>query len=106
MLNAELFGAKYGLACDIWSLGVIMFILCSGSPPFFVSPGHKSDISSGMKKRIKLGRYSLKDECWGNVSDDAKELIKKMLETNPVNRICINDLIKVDWIKVSLLFSV
>ena len=58
---------------NIFTLGFynILFIF-SGTPPFFVSPGHRSNISTGMKNRIKLGQYSLRDRCWQNVSDEAK----------------------------------
>ena len=79
-----------------------MYILCSGTPPFFISPGHEKNISTGMKNRIRSGRYSLRADCWKYVSEDAKNLLKKMLETNPVNRLCINDLMNSSWITVSI----
>ena len=77
---------------------------CSGSPPFFVSPGHRSNISKGMKNRIIHGQYSLRETCWQNVSKEAKDLIKKMLETNPEHRLSIDELINSSWINVNKLF--
>ena len=53
-----------------------------------------------MKDRIRSGQYSLEGDCWVNVSEDAKDLIKKMLETNPVQRISINDIMDSKWLKV------
>ena len=93
---------KYDLTCDIWSLGVIMYILCSGSPPFYVTPtpDNTKTISIGMKHRIKSGLYNLTGNGWTNVSEEAKDLIKKMLETNPVERITIADVMNSNWMKV------
>jgi serine/threonine protein kinase len=54
-----------------------------------------------MKNRIILGQYSLRDKCWQNVSNEAKELIKKMLETNPEHRLSIDELINSNWINVN-----
>ena len=88
------------MTCDIWSLGVIMYILCSGTPPFSTTPGNKNNISKGMKYRIISGLYSFTGTCWTNVSTDAKELIRKMLETNPIQRIPINDIMDSNWMKV------
>ena len=48
---------RYDISCDIWSLGVIMYILCCGYPPFYSS--HGQPISPGMKRRIKAGEYGL-----------------------------------------------
>ena len=46
---------KYDNSCDIWSLGVIMYILCCGYPPFYSSNG--KPISPGMQDRIKAGDF-------------------------------------------------
>jgi len=87
---------KYDVSCDIWSLGVIMYILICGYPPFYSSNG--KPISPGMKKRIRAGDYKFPEEEWGNVSFHAKDLIKKMLETTPEKRISINDVMDHAWI--------
>ena len=78
-----------------------MYILCSGTPPFSTSPGNKCLMSKGMKSRIILGQYDFSAKCWENVSSDAKDLIRHMLETNPVNRININDIMNSSWMKVN-----
>lgn len=87
---------KYDISCDIWSLGVIMYILCCGYPPFYST--HGQPISPGMKRRIKAGEFAFPENEWSRVSDEAKDLIKGMLETIPEKRITIDDIMKSLWI--------
>ena len=102
-MKCELPGAiEYDLSCDIWSLGVIMYILICGKPPFFISPKSRGQISDGMKNRIKSGIFSFTDNSWNNVSNEAKSLIKQMLETNPRSRLKIDQIMDNVWIQVNL----
>jgi serine/threonine protein kinase len=87
---------RYDISCDIWSLGVIMYILCCGYPPFYST--HGQPISPGMKKRIKAGEYTFPDAEWSRVSQDAKSLISGMLETVPEKRSTIVDIMRSSWI--------
>jgi len=57
---------KYDKSCDMWSLGVITYILMCGYPPFYSNNG--GAISPGMKRRIRQGQYSFPDGEWKNVS--------------------------------------
>merc|ERR1711902_294974 len=61
----EVFDRKYDKSCDIWSLGVIMYILLCGNPPFYSS--HGLPISPGMKRRIRSGQYEFPKPEWTNV---------------------------------------
>ncbi|XP_074603261.1 MAP kinase-activated protein kinase 2 [Brevipalpus obovatus] len=87
---------KYDKSCDLWSLGVIMYILLCGYPPFYSN--HGLAISPGMKKRIRAGEYDFPEEEWKNVSSDAKDLIKKLLKTDPNKRLTINEVMQHKWI--------
>ncbi|XP_011255494.1 MAP kinase-activated protein kinase 2 isoform X1 [Camponotus floridanus] len=87
---------KYDKSCDIWSLGVIMYILLCGFPPFYSN--HGLAISPGMKKRIRLGQYDFPYPEWANVSQEAKNLIKGMLCINPAERLQIDDVMRNNWI--------
>lgn len=87
---------KYDISCDIWSLGVIMYILCCGYPPFYST--HGQPISPGMKRRIKAGEFAFPENEWSRVSNDAKNLIKGMLETIPEKRFTIDEIMRSNWI--------
>lgn len=87
---------KYDKCCDIWSLGVIMYILLCGFPPFYSN--HGLPISPGMKRRIRSGQYEFPSPEWTNVSSDAKDLIKGMLKTNPEERLTIDQVIRNQWV--------
>jgi calcium-dependent protein kinase len=78
-----LMNKKYDHTCDIWSLGVIMFILLSGFPPFYGET--KNDIYHKIENCI----YSLTTSDWTRVTTQAKDLIRRMLEKNPKKRITI-----------------
>ncbi|GAB0092119.1 MAP kinase-activated protein kinase 2 [Sergentomyia squamirostris] len=87
---------KYDKSCDIWSLGVIMYILLCGFPPFYSNNGQA--ISPGMKKRIRTGQYEFPSPEWSNVSKSAKDLIRAMLNVDPAHRLTINQVMKNAWI--------
>lgn len=87
---------KYDKSCDIWSLGVVMYIIMCGFPPFYSNTGMA--ISPGMKKRIRTGQYDFPDPEWTNVSQAAKDLIKGMLNVDPSKRLRIQDVIRNKWI--------
>ena len=73
-----------------------MYILCCGYPPFYSRNGQP--ISPGMKRKIRAGNFEFPEAEWGKVSDEAKKLIKGMLETEPEKRLTIDDIIKSPWI--------
>jgi len=87
---------KYDKSCDIWSLGVITYILLCGFPPFYSN--HGLPISPGMKRRIRSGQYEFPSPEWTNVSVDAKDLIKGCLKTNPEERLTIDQVIRNKWV--------
>ena len=64
---------KYNEKCDLWSIGVIMYVLLTGKPPF---PGKNND---EIYQHIKEGRYDLKNNLWNNHSEESKDLIYNLL---------------------------
>lgn len=80
----------------MWSIGVILYILLCGFPPFNGSTNEE------IMEKVKIGKYSFKHEVFENVSDEAKDLIKKMLTKNPVKRLSCEEALQHEWFKVSL----
>ena len=72
---------KYNEKCDIWSLGVILYILLCGKPPF----SGKTD--DEILKKVMENEVAFTHEEWKTVSDDAKNLIKRMLTKDIAKRI-------------------
>ena len=68
----EVLKHKYNEKCDIWSIGVILFFIISGKPPFF------GENEMEIQKKILSIDYKF-DDTWKNVSDDVKDLISHML---------------------------
>lgn len=87
---------KYDKSCDVWSLGVIMYILLCGFPPFYSNNGLA--ISPGMKKRIRAGQYEFPEPEWRNVSQGAKQLITAMLNVDQEKRLTIVQVMRNPWI--------
>ncbi|CAJ1084959.1 MAP kinase-activated protein kinase 2-like isoform X1 [Xyrichtys novacula] len=87
---------KYDKSCDMWSMGVIMYILLCGYPPFFSN--HGLAISPGMKRRIRNGQFKFPDPEWADVSEEAKQLICQLLETKPTQRMSVTEFKNHPWI--------
>ncbi|KAL3320244.1 hypothetical protein Ciccas_001076 [Cichlidogyrus casuarinus] len=87
---------NYDQSCDMWSLGVITYILLCGYPPFYSHNGQP--ISPGMKRRIRLGEYTFPTREWTRVSGDAKDLISKLLMVDPSQRLNISEVMAHEWI--------
>lgn len=89
----EILKQQYTEKCDIWSIGVILYILLSGKPPFY------GDDDKEILNSVKVGTYSLSGPEWKNISQDAKDLIKKMLTYDHKLRISADQAINHQWIK-------
>jgi len=89
----QVLAGKYDQQCDIWSCGVIMYVLLCGYPPFF------GDTDADVLAKVRLGNFNFNPADWKNVSDDAKNLIRWMLKMNPRDRYTAEQALNHEWIK-------
>lgn len=88
----EVIKKNYDNKCDLWSCGVIMFILLSGYPPF------DGDNDDQIMSNVLKGEFAFDSEEWVGVSNDAKNLITKLLTKDPKKRITAEQALKEPWI--------
>ena len=91
----EVLMRNYDEKCDIWSCGVILYILLCGYPPF----NGPTDVE--IMKSVKAGKFTFDDPDWKNISKEAKSLISKMLTYNPAKRLTAKGCLDDNWMKMS-----
>ena len=77
--------------CDLWSTGVILFMLLSGETPF---PGKtEADILA----KVKVGDFKFEDKTWTDISDEAMDLVTLLLQVDPEKRISAEEALHHRW---------
>ncbi|CAD8124701.1 unnamed protein product [Paramecium sonneborni] len=87
----EVLKRNYNEKCDIWSCGVILYILLCGVPPF------NGRTDAEIQKSILNGKYLLEGEVWETVSPHAKDLVIKMLQYDVQKRINAKQVLEHSW---------
>jgi calcium/calmodulin-dependent protein kinase I len=85
---------------DLWSTGVILYIMLCGFPPFSASDNPKN-----LYRKIKKGDYSFPSPAWDQISDIAKDCVRSLLTVDPKARMSANELLEHPWIKQAELQS-
>merc|ERR1712048_182725 len=89
----QVLAGKYDHLSDLWSCGVIMYVLLCGYPPFF------GETDAEVLSKVRLGNFSFNASDWKDVSEDAKNLIRMMLKMNPRDRYTAEQALNHEWIK-------
>jgi len=88
----EAIRANYTLKSDLWSCGVIMFYMLTGTLPF------TAETEKGVLEKVLVGKVNMDALDFNGVSSRAKDLIKKLLEDDPAKRISAKEALKHSWI--------
>ncbi|XP_028763379.1 calcium-dependent protein kinase 10-like [Neltuma alba] len=89
----EVLRRNYGPEVDIWSAGVILYILLCGVPPFW------AETEQGVALAILRGVIDFKREPWPQISDSAKSLVRQMLEQDPKRRLTAQQVLEHPWLQ-------
>ena len=82
----EVIKKNYGPEADIWSAGVVLYILLCGLPPFW------GDTTEDIFKSVLWGHLDFDTEPWPTISNAAKDLVRRMLTRNYTKRISVQDI--------------
>ncbi|PKA49856.1 Calcium-dependent protein kinase 8 [Apostasia shenzhenica] len=89
----EVLKRNYGPEIDVWSAGVILYILLCGVPPFW------AETEQGVAQAIIRSVINFKRDPWPKVSESAKDLVKKMLDPDPKRRLTAQEVLDHPWLQ-------
>ena len=90
----EVLEGQYDSKCDTWSLGVLLYVFMSGYLPF--QGENRNDVFS----KIQSAKYHFNHAEFKVVSDEAKDLIAKLLVVDPKKRLSAGDALQHTWFKI------
>ncbi|RDX94343.1 Calcium-dependent protein kinase 20, partial [Mucuna pruriens] len=93
----EVLRKHYGPECDVWSAGVIIYILLSGVPPFW------DETEQGIFEQVLKGELDFMSEPWPSISESAKDLVRRMLIRDPKKRMTAHEVLYLSghpWVQV------
>ncbi|GER57569.1 calcium-dependent protein kinase [Striga asiatica] len=89
----EVLRQNYGAEADIWSAGVILYILLSGVPPF------SGESNQAIFDAVMCGHLNFNSDPWPSISNSAKDLLKKMLQSDPNHRLTAVEVLNHPWMR-------
>ncbi|XP_045562756.1 MAP kinase-activated protein kinase 5 isoform X3 [Salmo salar] len=85
------------LSCDLWSIGVIIYVMLCGYPPFY-SKHHSRTIPKDMRKKIMTASFDFPEDEWSQISEMAKDIVRKLLKVKPEERLTIEGVLEHPWL--------
>ncbi|KMZ73521.1 Calcium-dependent protein kinase 1 [Zostera marina] len=89
----EVLQKRYGPEADVWSAGVIIYILLCGVPPFW------AETEKSIFYQVLHGSLDFESDPWSTISDSAKDLVRRMLVRDPKKRITAHQVLCHPWIQ-------
>ncbi|XP_044205330.1 caM kinase-like vesicle-associated protein isoform X2 [Thunnus albacares] len=91
---------RYGRPVDCWAIGVIMYILLSGNPPFYddADEDDSDNRDKNLFLKILSGDYEFDSPYWDDISDSAKNLVATLMEVDQDQRLTAQEAIAHEWI--------
>ncbi|KAK8509477.1 hypothetical protein V6N13_061891 [Hibiscus sabdariffa] len=90
----EVLRKRYGPEADVWSAGVILYILLSGVPPFW------AENEQGIFEEVLHGDLDFDSDPWPSISESAKDLVRRMLIRDPRRRLTAHEVLCHPWIQI------
>ncbi|KAA8539057.1 hypothetical protein F0562_025749 [Nyssa sinensis] len=90
----EVLRKHYGPEADVWSAGIIVYILLSGVPPFW------AETEQGIFDQVLHGDLDFTSDPWPSISEGAKDLVRKMLVRDPRKRLTAHEVLCHPWVQV------
>ncbi|XP_027111229.1 calcium-dependent protein kinase 1 [Coffea arabica] len=90
----EVLKKRYGPEADVWSAGVIVYILLSGVPPFW------AETEQEIFEEVLHGDLDFSSDPWPSISESAKDLVRKMLVRDPRRRLTAHEVLCHPWVQI------
>ncbi|XP_071930157.1 calcium-dependent protein kinase 1 isoform X2 [Coffea arabica] len=90
----EVLKKRYGPEADVWSAGVIVYILLSGVPPFW------AETEQEIFEEVLHGDLDFSSDPWPSISESAKDLVRKMLVRDPRKRLTAHEVLCHPWVQI------
>jgi calcium/calmodulin-dependent protein kinase I len=84
-------GVPYGIAVDMWSMGIIAYILLVGYQPF------RGENEDALKRQIRHGDFEFDEKFWSSITTEAKSFISSVLTVDPAKRLSANEALERKW---------
>ena len=85
--------SPYSKAVDLWSIGIMTYLMLSGRLPF------NANDENEIARQVAFDEPDFKRDCWKNISKEAIDFVKKLLEKDPMERMNIKQALEHEWIK-------